>query len=213
MIRDLVVAASPVMRAGLESVVRGSAALEFAGACSPGELETRIAAVAPDVLLIEAPALDLAVPDVPGSETFSPGDDWHSLPSVILTEAAEPALVAAALRAGVRSVLSREAGSSEIVAALAAAAAGLVTLPPGTFEQLLSDPRPVPAELEEPLSRRELEVLAMLAEGLSNKLIAHRLGISDHTVKFHVTSILSKMRAGSRTDAVMQGIRLGLIMV
>ena len=53
----------------------------------------------------------------------------------------------------------------------------------------------------------------MLAEGLSNKLIAHRLGISEHTVKFHVTSIMAKLRAGSRTDAVMQGIRRGLVMI
>ncbi|HCC57899.1 MAG TPA: helix-turn-helix transcriptional regulator [Solibacterales bacterium] len=67
--------------------------------------------------------------------------------------------------------------------------------------------------LDEPLTPRELEVLGMLAEGLSNKLIAHGLAISEHTVKYHVTSIMAKLHAGSRTDAVMQGIRHGLILI
>lgn len=61
------------------------------------------------------------------------------------------------------------------------------------------------------LTPREIEVLGLLADGASNKLIAHKLGISDHTVKFHVTSILSKMNAGSRTEAVTLGVRMGLV--
>ena len=61
------------------------------------------------------------------------------------------------------------------------------------------------------LTPREIEVLRLLANGASNKLIAHKLGISDHTVKFHVTSILSKMNAGSRTEAVTLGVRMGLV--
>ena len=62
-----------------------------------------------------------------------------------------------------------------------------------------------------PLTPRELEVLRLLADGASNKIIAHRLGISDHTVKFHVTSILSKLNAGTRTEAVTLGVRQGLV--
>ena len=58
-----------------------------------------------------------------------------------------------------------------------------------------------------------VRVAPLLAEGISNKMLAYRLGISEHTVKFHITSILTKLRAGSRTDAVMQGIRRGLIMM
>lgn len=61
------------------------------------------------------------------------------------------------------------------------------------------------------LTPREIEVLHLLADGASNKIIAHRLGISDHTVKFHVTSILSKMNAGTRTEAVTLGVRMGLV--
>ena len=67
--------------------------------------------------------------------------------------------------------------------------------------------------MTEPLTPREIEVLGMLAEGHSNKAIAHLLGISDHTVKFHVTSILSKLNAGSRTEAVTLGIRQGVIWI
>jgi two-component system nitrate/nitrite response regulator NarL len=61
------------------------------------------------------------------------------------------------------------------------------------------------------LTPRETEVLRLMADGASNKIIAHKLGISDHTAKFHVTSILSKLNAGSRTEAVMLGVRMGLI--
>ena len=68
-------------------------------------------------------------------------------------------------------------------------------------------------ELAESLTRRELEVLQMLAAGLSNKEIAARLNISDHTVKFHVASILGKLGAGSRTEAVSLGIRRGLVLL
>ncbi len=69
------------------------------------------------------------------------------------------------------------------------------------------------AELAEPLTRREREVLQMLAGGLANKEIAGRLAISEHTVKFHVASILGKLGAGSRTEAVTIGVRRGLIMI
>jgi DNA-binding NarL/FixJ family response regulator len=65
--------------------------------------------------------------------------------------------------------------------------------------------------LTTPLTPRELEVLRLMADGASNKIIAHKLGISDHTVKFHVTSILSKLNAGTRTEAVTLGIRQGLV--
>ena len=61
------------------------------------------------------------------------------------------------------------------------------------------------------LTPREIEVLRLLADGASNKMIAHKLGISDHTVKFHVTSILTKLNAGSRTEAVTLGVRMGLV--
>ena len=91
-------------------------------------------------------------------------------------------------------------------------AAGLVALHPDALRRA---PRPVRAEPDraQPLTGREIEVLGMLAEGLGNKVIAARLGISTHTVKFHVASILSKLGAGSRTEAVSIGMRRGLVAI
>jgi DNA-binding NarL/FixJ family response regulator len=65
----------------------------------------------------------------------------------------------------------------------------------------------------EPLTPREIEVLRAMAEGLANKEIAVRLGVSENTVKFHVASVMGKLGAGSRTEAVMQGIRLGIVLI
>lgn len=116
-----------------------------------------------------------------------------------------------ALRAGARAVLPSAATREQIVAAIFAAAAGLTVILTGELSQLL--PPSAPLEPHEPLTPREMDVLEMLAEGLSNKLIAHRLNISTHTAKFHVNAILAKLGAGTRTEAVTRGIRLGLIQV
>ena len=117
--------------------------------------------------------------------------------------------------AGARGALSQDVNPHQIVAAVYAAAAGLRVMP--VEEGMTFPPRspmhePV-EEIVEPLTPRELDVLEMLAEGLSNKMIAHRLSISDHTAKFHVNSILAKLNAGTRTGAVTRGIRLGLIKI
>jgi DNA-binding NarL/FixJ family response regulator len=101
---------------------------------------------------------------------------------------------------------------------LEAAAVGLVTLPAELAADFLSAargpsvPRPAGASTQ-PLTRREVEVLGMLAEGLANKNIAARLGISEHTVKTHVASILTKLDAFSRAEAVAIGARQGLILL
>jgi len=130
-------------------------------------------------------------------------------PVVLLAPDPHAAWTPAARRAGVRAVLDRDAPAEEIVAALTAAAAGLFAVHPDVFRA------PQPALLDtvadRMLTARELEVLEMLAEGLSNQIIARRLQISTYTVKFHVASILDKLGAGSRTEAVTTGVRRGLI--
>ena len=123
------------------------------------------------------------------------------------------------------------ASASEIMAAVEAATAGIIALDADAIAALIahapsmrdeapddnSAPRDGQATKDgqelESLTPREMEVLAMLAEGLGNKEIAWRMGISEHTVKFHVASILGKMDASSRTEAVALGIRRGLIML
>ena len=104
----------------------------------------------------------------------------------------------------------------QLAAALQAAASGLVVLHPAHFDSAVPAASVAPRfldELAEPLTPRESEVLQMLASGLGNKEIAAKLAISEHTVKFHVASILGKLGAASRTEAVSLGIRRGLVLL
>jgi DNA-binding NarL/FixJ family response regulator len=112
------------------------------------------------------------------------------------------------LVAGFASVLPEEASASEIAGALSAASAGLLAI---RREDLAAVPASRAADTT--LTAREIEVLRLLADGLPNKMIAFQLGISEHTVKYHVTSILSRLDASSRAEAVAIGIRKGLILI
>lgn len=112
---------------------------------------------------------------------------------------------AAALRSGARAILRRDASPTELVAAIEAVMSGLVVLHPEAV------PRPPASTTTEPLTRREREILTLLGDGLGNKIIAARLGISDHTVKAHVGAIFDKLHVGTRAEAVALGLRLGLI--
>ena len=107
-------------------------------------------------------------------------------------------------------LISPDAPPEELSAAIVAVAQGLVVLPRTLTGRLLRGPEAV-EELAEPLTTREREVLGLLGRGLSNKMIARDLRISEHTVKFHVSSIYAKLGAASRTEAVGLGARLGLI--
>jgi DNA-binding NarL/FixJ family response regulator len=133
---------------------------------------------------------------------------------IILTDAENFAVIN---HSGVRAILPRDASSEEIIAALQAAATGLIALHPDAFDYLLSrirfGERPELAFSDPILSAREIEILRMIAEGLGNKEIASKLRISDHTVKFHISSIFAKLGAANRAEAVTLGIRQGLIMV
>jgi DNA-binding NarL/FixJ family response regulator len=111
----------------------------------------------------------------------------------------------------VRGILPRDVEDDALLAAIRSVAEGLITFDSHFAEALLSVRRTIPEQLAEPLTPRESEVLQLLATGLTNKSIASQMGISEHTVKFHVNSILSKLGAQSRTEAVSRGTRLGLI--
>jgi NarL family two-component system response regulator YdfI len=194
--RVLVVTASPLLRAGLASiaeVVASAATLEQAGALAA---ETH-----PDLMIVECD--ERTIQDVVAIAAESP-------PILLLAAESNPPWIAEALRAGVRGVIPRDAPEPEIVAAVEAAASGLVVLHPQWLDASLAHPVSVGARTEA-LSPREIEVLRLMAEGASNKTIAWRLNISEHTVKFHVNSIFSKMAVSSRTEAVMAGLRAGLV--
>lgn len=201
MIRVLVGARSASVRAALESVIRSSPLLEFGEALDPTQFSP--SELSGDVLLIEVE---------------DPTDhDWPALadlpvPVLLLLDSKDSALLSSVLRSGIRGAISSDAMPEEIESAVLAVNAGLLVATPTSLVELLPQ-QPLAQELAEPLTDRELEVLDLLAEGLSNKLIAHQLNISEHTVKTHVASIFAKLGASSRTEAVSQAIRRGLVML
>ena len=108
-------------------------------------------------------------------------------------------------------VVPPDAPSEELGAAVAAVAQGLTVLPKTLAERLLDEPAASVEELSEPLTARESQVLGLLGGGLSNKMIARELHISEHTVKFHISSLYSKLGVSNRAEAVSQGARHGFI--
>lgn len=194
MIRVFIALTSPISRAGLDAILRSRSEI----AMVPSSADA-------DVVLTEAP----------------PGDEeppWGGAAVVVLTDDVRPEWIREALRSGVRGVVARQTGEAEILAAIEAAAAGLVAIEPQMMETMLNASAPlaqrgVAEPGTEPLTPREIEVLRMLAEGDANKAIAWKLGISEHTVKFHVSSIMSKLGAASRTEAAATGIRQGLVLL
>ena len=204
-IRIAVAATSAVRRAGLESIIRSHAEFQLAGSFGT------VASLAPfarstelDVIVIDSNSIhDLLLE--PTSEAAI----------VLLTEVSDARSISRLLRSGVRAILSRESEPDDVLSAIFAVYDGLVLLSMPTAESLAAvfgdQPLEVEDELSEEITSRETDVLRMLAEGLVNKEIAARLGISEHTVKFHISSILDKLGASTRTEAVTQGIRRGLI--
>ncbi len=133
----------------------------------------------------------------------------EATPTLALVRDDEAALEA--VRAGVLGVLSRSADGERVLAALRAISAGIAVSEPSFLRSLVSA-RAAPAEALT-LTPREVEVLALVAEGKSNKLIAERLHISEHTAKFHVNAILGKLAAETRTEAVVIAARRGWLML
>ncbi len=180
------------------AVTPGLAVLVRAG---DPELVARLAAL-PGVRLVTEPAdAAVVITDLPAAEAEEP-------PTLVL---AQGAAAVAALRAGARAVLPPDACPALLAAALPAIARGLAVLPPGVLGALTGHNPAAPVEAG--LTRREREVLDLLAAGASNKVIARRLGLSFHTAKAHVAAVLQKLGAGSRADAVARGARAGLVLL
>lgn len=211
-IKVFVCAGSTAELEGLEAVVRSAAGLEFVGSNLGGvDFSEEMEGANADVLLRRVFAGSL-------SEAGAGLDDPIDVPTVLIVEESEFDAAVAAMQGEdsmIRGVLPEWASEREIQIALEAAATGLLVLHGDIAEQTAHAPSPpsvsaseVPGEA---LSPREREVLNLLAAGLGNKEIAWQLKISDHTVKFHVTSIFNKLSVSSRAEAVAVGIRRGLI--
>jgi len=203
-IRVLLAAASAVRRAGLEALIKSSPSLKLVASLQTTKaISTQLD---PDVVLLDrdSPSGDMGLPL---------GTD---IPVVILVDEPSSHSIAHALRSGVRAILPRDADVDDILSGIQAAHAGMVLLDADVTLALASRVPELSPDMLPPLNEltpRELEVLRMLAEGLGNRQMASRLGISDHTVKFHISSILDKLGASSRTEAVTLGIRAGMILL
>jgi two-component system, NarL family, response regulator YdfI len=211
-IRVFLIAASPLARVTLQNRLKAQSVKIVGTAVSVDIVGSDLSDSQADVLLVDAAG------ESPEAiiESLTESDLAAEIPVVVLTEASAPAASAQALQAGIRAVLPSEISTDKLAAALQAAAAGLAVLHPSEIPVAFpaSAPASQPlAELPEPLTRREREVLQMLAAGLANKEIAARLHISDHTAKFHVAAILGKLGAATRTEAVALGIRRGLVLL
>ncbi|MFT3917535.1 MAG: response regulator transcription factor [Anaeromyxobacteraceae bacterium] len=196
----LVVGPDPLARAGLAAMLATREELRVVGEAGPEEAARAAASSGAAVALRDLGAGG-------GAQLQAEGLASSPIPSVALAATATDA--ADALRAGARSVLLRGAAADVVSSALVAAARGLAVLDPELADAWLRPPGPAAAG--EGLTPREREVLALLAEGLGNKAIAARLGVSDHTAKFHVNAILAKLGAGSRAEAIVQAARMGLV--
>ncbi len=198
-LRLLLVAEDAIGRAGLRALAERSG-LSVAGDVAPDDLQPS------DVEAADAIAWDAGT-----SGTFDALRRAAArVPVLALPWSPEQAREA--LGAGARGVLSRERLEEQLLPAVQAVALGLLVVD-DSFGEALVRPLPAADALVEPLTARETEVLQLLAEGLTNRRLGERLGISEHTAKFHVNAILGKLGARTRGEAIAQAARLGLLLL
>jgi two-component system nitrate/nitrite response regulator NarL len=223
-LRVLVVADDPLVRTGLAMLLAEQADCTVAGQLTgEADLLAESDVYSPDIILWDLGWDPLSAAPAPPRENSTEESPARTLFEALaeLQEAEIPVVVllpdethsGQVWSAGVRGLLSREASIETIAAALQAVARGLIVLEPGFSGGLITAQELSPPPLVDELTPREREVLQLLAEGLPNKAIARRLNISDHTVKFHVNAIMTKLAAQSRTEAVVRATRLGLILL
>jgi DNA-binding NarL/FixJ family response regulator len=198
-IRLLLAEDHPIVRAGLERLLANEDDIELVGVAANGsEAVELVAAERPDVVL-----MDISMPIMDGiaaTERIVAAHDG-AVSVVVLTSLADRGQIMSALDAGASGYLLKDAEPSELLAGIRSAARGEAPLAPRAARELLtarSEERP-PAEL----SPREIDVLRLVARGLPNKRIAHDLGISEKTVKAHLTSIFQAIGVTDRTQAAL----------
>ena len=215
MIRVFIVAASPLARSGLQQLL-ASPEIEVVG--SAVDLDSAAGLLSepeaePDVIVVDASRDSGATL---ANLSGGPADIGTDVPIVVLESSEGAAAGSDLLRQGARAVLPAGITHSELIAALGAVTSGLIVLHPSTIAAIphaAVNTSRATEEWIEPLTKREKEVLQMLAAGLGNKEIAAKLNISDHTAKFHVGSILGKLGVSTRAEAVATGIRRGLVLL
>ena len=210
MIRVLIVDDHQVVRQGLRFVLEQEDGIEVVGDCADGaEAVAAVGRLRPTVVL-----LDLFLPGEDGISVLTQIKQARPATEVLmLTSSTDDEHLLAALRAGALAYLRKTAGVEQIVGSVRAAARGESMLDPRIAARLVREVRATgrrqaPLDL---LSPREREVLAVLARGRSNRQIARELGITEETVKAHVSSILAKLHLADRTQAAIFGLQQRLV--
>ena len=208
MIRVLLVDDHAVVRSGLASFMLIFDDLQYVGEAGNGrEAIEKCEELRPDVVL-----MDLIMPEMDGATaTRVIRERWPEIQVVVLTSFKEDDLVQGAMRAGAIGYLLKNASSNDLAGAIRQAAAGRPTLAPEAASTLIHANRQGYQSSRYDLTEREKEVLALMIKGLNNLEIADRLIVSRSTVKFHVSSVLSKLGAASRTEAVSIALQNHLI--
>lgn len=210
-LRVLVVASSPLARAGLTALLDGAVGINIVGqSAGDADFPDALDVYRPDVLI-----WDMGWEPLQNLERLSEVGKVAVL-ALIPDEATALEASAALIGAGVGGLLLQDARADTLSSALNALGQGLIVMIPALAHTLRTVPPALNPErqldpLIDALTPRELEVINLIAEGLPNKNIAVKLGISEHTVKFHVNAILTKLGAQSRTEAVVRATRMGLI--
>jgi DNA-binding NarL/FixJ family response regulator len=209
-LRVLIVSTNPLARGGLAAMLEGMPRVKAVGSAGMAEAASLAGQLLPDVVLLDVGDGELEELDaIARLAAAQPG-----LPMVAL--AGDQAGLAQALAFGASALLPVAVDPETLAAALLASARGLVSIPRQEIATLLPHEERIDPALNAPtesLTPRELEVLQLMARGLTNRQIARRLEISEHTVKFHAGAVLSKMNARSRAEAVARAIGLGWILV
>ena len=205
-LRILVASPHPALRAGLKVLLAPRLAI-VGEAATLAALFDEVRATRPAVIVF-----DLALePDEAMAALWQLRAEWPALGVLALAESDADGRVLAALQAGARGCLPKTAEAAELSEAIENVALGRAVLPAAATTSLIDQLQEGAAV--ESLSPREAEVLRAVASGLTNKAIALKLGISEHTVKFHLGSAMSKLGAASRAEAVASAMRRGLISV